>query len=89
MHEYPIRRALCDKRVDAFARVVQAALGAELGQTVIIDNIGGGAGRIGTQAASRGAPDGIVILGRLHDDAAQTIAGIRGPVTALVQSVAD
>jgi len=48
--------------VDAFARVVQAALGAELGQTVIIDNIGGGSGRIGTQAASRGAPDGYTLL---------------------------
>lgn len=48
--------------VDAFARVVQAALGAQLGQTVIIDNIGGGSGRIGTQAASRGAPDGYTLL---------------------------
>jgi len=48
--------------VDAFARVVQAALGAELGQAVIIDNIGGGSGRIGTQAAARGAPDGYTLL---------------------------
>jgi tripartite-type tricarboxylate transporter receptor subunit TctC len=48
--------------VDAFARVVQAALGTELGQTVIIDNIGGGSGRIGTQAASRAVPDGTTLL---------------------------
>jgi tripartite-type tricarboxylate transporter receptor subunit TctC len=48
--------------VDAFGRVVQAALGAQLGQTVIIDNIGGGSGRIGTQAASRAAPDGYTLL---------------------------
>lgn len=48
--------------VDAFARVVQAALGAQFGQTVIIDNIGGGSGRIGTQTASRGAPDGYTLL---------------------------
>jgi tripartite-type tricarboxylate transporter receptor subunit TctC len=41
---------------------VQAALGAQLGQTIVIDNIGGGAGRIGTQAASRGAPDGYTLL---------------------------
>jgi hypothetical protein len=33
--------------------------------------------------------DGIVILGRLHDDAAETIAGISGPVTAIIETVAD
>ena len=48
--------------VDAFGRVVQAALGAQLGQTVIIDNIGGGSGRVGTQAASRATPDGYTLL---------------------------
>ena len=48
--------------VDTFGRVVQAALGAQLGQTVIIDNIGGGSGRIGTQAASRAAADGYTLL---------------------------
>ena len=48
--------------VDTFGRVVQAALGAELGQTIVIDNVGGGAGRIGTQAASRTAPDGYTLL---------------------------
>ena len=41
--------------VDAFGRVVQAALGEQLGQTVVIDNIGGGSGRIGTQTAARAA----------------------------------
>lgn len=48
--------------VDAFGRVVQAALGAQLGQNIVIENIGGGSGRIGTQAASRGAPDGYTLL---------------------------
>ncbi len=48
--------------VDAFGRVVQAALGAQLGQNVVIDNIGGGAGRIGTQTAARAAPDGYTLL---------------------------
>jgi tripartite-type tricarboxylate transporter receptor subunit TctC len=48
--------------VDAFGRVVQAALGVQLGQTVVIDNVGGGSGRIGTQTASRAAPDGYVLL---------------------------
>ena len=48
--------------VDTFGRVIQAALGAQLGQTIIIDNIGGGSGRIGTQAASRAAADGYTLL---------------------------
>lgn len=48
--------------VDAFGRVIQAALGEKLGQTVVIDNIGGGAGRIGTQAAAHTAPDGYTPL---------------------------
>lgn len=48
--------------VDAFGRVIQAALGEQLGQTILIDNIGGGSGRIGTQAASRAAADGYTLL---------------------------
>ena len=48
--------------VDAFGRVVQAALGGHLGQAVVIDNIGGGSGRIGTQTASRAVPDGYTLL---------------------------
>lgn len=48
--------------VDAFGRVVQAALGEQLGRTVVIDNIGGGSGRIGTQTAARAAADGYTLL---------------------------
>ncbi len=48
--------------VDAFGRVVQVALGEQLGQTVVIDNIGGGSGRIGTQSAARAAADGYTLL---------------------------
>ena len=44
--------------VDTFGRTIQAPLGAELGQSVVIENIGGGSGRVGTQTASRAAPDG-------------------------------
>lgn len=44
--------------VDAFARVIQAPLSARLGQTVVIENIGGGAGRVGTHTAARAAADG-------------------------------
>lgn len=48
--------------VDVFGRSVQARLGELLGQSIIIENVGGGAGRIGTQAAARSAPDGYTIL---------------------------
>jgi tripartite-type tricarboxylate transporter receptor subunit TctC len=48
--------------VDAFGRVFQAALGEQLGQSIVIDNIGGGSGRIGTQAAARAAADGYTLL---------------------------
>lgn len=48
--------------VDAFARVIQAPLSAQLGQTVIVENIGGSAGRVGTLSASRAQPDGYTIL---------------------------
>jgi tripartite-type tricarboxylate transporter receptor subunit TctC len=48
--------------VDTFGRIVQAALAAQLGQTVVIDNIGGGSGRIGNQAAARAVPDGYTLM---------------------------
>jgi tripartite-type tricarboxylate transporter receptor subunit TctC len=48
--------------VDVFGRAIQTRLGAQLGQSVLIENIGGAAGRIGTQAAARSAPDGYTIL---------------------------
>ncbi len=48
--------------VDAFARVLQAPLSVQLGQTVIVDNIGGSAGRVGTLSASRAQPDGYTIV---------------------------
>ncbi len=45
-----------------FGRSVQVRLSEQLGQSVVIENIGGGAGRIGTLAASRATPDGYTIL---------------------------
>lgn len=48
--------------VDTFGRTVQAALAAQLGQSIVIENIGGGSGRIGTQAAARAQPDGYTLL---------------------------
>jgi tripartite-type tricarboxylate transporter receptor subunit TctC len=48
--------------VDTFARAIQAPLSAQLGQAVIVENIGGSAGRVGTLSASRAQPDGYTIL---------------------------
>lgn len=48
--------------VDVFARILAPALGAALGQAVVVENIGGASSRIGTQAVLRAAPDGQTIL---------------------------
>ena len=48
--------------VDTFGRILQAPLADVLGQNVVIENIGGSSGRIGTLAASRAAPDGDTVL---------------------------
>jgi len=48
--------------VDTFGRIIHATLAAQLGQTVVIENIGGGSGRIGNQAAARAAPDGYTLM---------------------------
>jgi tripartite-type tricarboxylate transporter receptor subunit TctC len=48
--------------VDAFARAFVPAFAARLGQNVVIENIGGAASRIGTQAVLRAPADGHTIL---------------------------
>lgn len=47
---------------DTMARVGTQGLGAELGQTVIIENTVGAGGKIGTRAVIRAAPDGYTLL---------------------------
>jgi tripartite-type tricarboxylate transporter receptor subunit TctC len=48
--------------VDVLARAMQQALGVQLGQPVVIENLGGASGRVGGQAAARAAPDGYGLL---------------------------
>jgi tripartite-type tricarboxylate transporter receptor subunit TctC len=48
--------------VDVFARILAPALGAALGQPVVVENIGGASSRLGTQAVLRAAADGQTIL---------------------------
>jgi tripartite-type tricarboxylate transporter receptor subunit TctC len=48
---------------DVLARIISQKLGIALGTTVIIDNRGGAGGNIGSELASRAAPDGYTMLG--------------------------
>jgi len=47
---------------DFFARIIAPELSESLGQQVVIDNRGGAGGTIGTELASRAAPDGYTLL---------------------------
>lgn len=47
---------------DITAREFAQALGAELGQTVIVENRGGAAGQVGSMGVARSRPDGTTLL---------------------------
>jgi len=47
---------------DIVARVITEPLGQALGQPIVIDNRGGAAGNVGTEAAARATPDGYTML---------------------------
>jgi len=47
---------------DTILRVVAAKMAPVLGGAIVIDNRGGGAGRIGAEAVARAAPDGYTLL---------------------------
>lgn len=46
---------------DGLARIVANAMGKNLGQTVVVENLGGGGTMIGNQKVARAAPDGYTI----------------------------
>jgi tripartite-type tricarboxylate transporter receptor subunit TctC len=48
--------------VDLVARLVADRLGKVLGQSIIVDNISGGGGILGSQAAARATPDGYTLM---------------------------
>jgi tripartite-type tricarboxylate transporter receptor subunit TctC len=48
--------------VDAVARIIGETLGPRLGQSIIIENVTGAGGFIGTQRAARAQPDGYALL---------------------------
>jgi tripartite-type tricarboxylate transporter receptor subunit TctC len=47
---------------DVIARIVQGKFEKVLGQSIVIDNRGGGGGSTGTAVAAQGAPDGYTVL---------------------------
>jgi tripartite-type tricarboxylate transporter receptor subunit TctC len=55
---------------DTLTRVATAGLGSELGQSVVIENLPGAGGRIGTRDVARAASDGYTLLaGGTNDNA--------------------
>jgi tripartite-type tricarboxylate transporter receptor subunit TctC len=47
---------------DALARQIAARLGPRLGQTVVVENVGGAGGTIGTAKVAKAAPDGHTLV---------------------------
>jgi tripartite-type tricarboxylate transporter receptor subunit TctC len=47
---------------DIAARIVAMELGRELGQSVVVENVGGAGGQIGAQRAASAAPDGYTVF---------------------------
>ena len=48
---------------DTLGRIIGQQLGTALGTTVVVDNKGGAGGSVGSEIASRAAPDGFTLLG--------------------------
>ncbi len=66
--------------VDVFARAILPSLQRQLGQPVVIENIGGASSRIGTQAVLRAPADGYTLL--LTNDTLAAVEALPPPGSA-------
>src|SRR6516165_8449731 len=73
--------------VDAVARIVTPKLTERLGQSVVIENVVGAGGVIGTQRVARAAPDGYTLL--LSVESTMAIAKLVQPSTVQYDSQKD
>ena len=49
--------------VDVVARLLSPKMSETLGQSIVIENVGGGGGNIAAQRVAKSAPDGYTVLG--------------------------
>jgi len=73
--------------VDAVARIVAPKLTERLGQGVVIENVAGAGGIVGTQRAARAAPDGYTLL--FSVESTMAIAKLVQPSTVQYDSQRD
>ncbi|HSV84628.1 MAG TPA: tripartite tricarboxylate transporter substrate binding protein [Ramlibacter sp.] len=73
--------------VDFAARLVATKLGERLKQTLVIDNVAGAAGVVGTAKAARAAPDGYTLL--VAPDSPIVIAPLVMPATVKYDALKD
>jgi tripartite-type tricarboxylate transporter receptor subunit TctC len=73
--------------VDAVARIMAPRLGERLGQSVLIENVAGAGGIVGTQRAARAAPDGYTLL--FSVESTMAIAKLVQPSTVQYDSQKD
>jgi tripartite-type tricarboxylate transporter receptor subunit TctC len=73
--------------VDAVARIIAPPLSERLGQSVVIENVAGAGGVVGTQRAARSAPDGYTLL--LSVESTMAVAKLVQPSTVQYDSQKD
>lgn len=89
-HARPIRLIVpftAGGSTDGIARLVAQKLGERLGQSVIVDNVGGGGGTIGTYRAAQAEPDGYTLL--LGVDSPAAIAQYVNPQSVKYDTARD
>jgi tripartite-type tricarboxylate transporter receptor subunit TctC len=73
--------------VDAVARIIAPPLSERLGQNLMIENVAGAGGVVGTQRAARAAPDGYTLL--LSVESTMAVAKLVQPSTVQYDSQKD